>query len=74
MFAQIHVSGFFFFFFSKFCILLGLCIVIYSIFLYFMYIFFIYIITLLLIYNYICDPGPQNSHKGEFFEIEIYAS
>ncbi len=20
----------------------------------------------------ICDPGPQTSHKGQFFEIEIY--
>ncbi len=26
---------------------------------------FIYIILL-------CDPGPQTSHKGQFFEIEIY--
>ncbi len=22
----------------------------------------------------ICDPGPQTSHKGQFFEIEMYAS
>ncbi len=22
----------------------------------------------------ICDPGPQTSHKGKFFEIEIYTS
>ncbi len=21
---------------------------------------------------YICDPGPQTSHKGKFFKIEIY--
>ncbi len=22
----------------------------------------------------VCDPGPQTSHKGQFFEIEIYRS
>ncbi len=22
----------------------------------------------------ICDPGPQNHDKGQFFEIEIYTS